>query len=386
MGKNIKVLHIITRLIVGGAQENTMYTIEGLIRDGWSADLLSGPTKGPEGEIVKKIIAKKIPLYMERSLIRNLNIIEDIRAFIHIYGFIKKGKYNIVHTHSSKAGILGRWAAFFARVPIIIHTIHGLPFHKYQNPLIRYFYVFSEWITAIITTKILSVSSNIIDQALAYGIGKRSQYSVVRSGLNIDDFLLQMGKGKAVRKEFNIGQDRFVLGTLARLFYLKGHKYIIAIANSIIEAHGNIVFLFIGDGILKENFLKQIEKLGLREYFVFTGLIQPEKVPAYLDCCDVIIHPSLREGLPRVVPQAFLLEKPVIAFDVDGTSEVVIKGKTGFLNPPKDLQSLKKNINYVINNHSEAKNMARKGKKLILKEFTIEKMVSDIENIYNRFI
>ena len=386
MGDKIKVLHIITRLIIGGAQENTMYTVEGLIKDGWQAELLSGPTYGPEGEIVRKIKKKQIPLFIENSLIRNLNIIEDIRAFFHLFKFIKRGKYKIVHTHSSKAGIIGRWAAYFAGVPVIIHTIHGLPFHKYQNPVATYFYVLSEWLTAFITTKILSVSSKIIEQTRAYGIGNNSQFTVVRSGLNINDFLLQMGKGKEIRKELGISKSSFVFGTLARLFYLKGHKYIIAAARSIVRKHPNVIFLFIGDGLLRKEFEEHIARLDLTEHFVFAGLIQPEKVPAYLDSCDAIIHPSLREGLPRVVPQAFLLEKPVIAFDVDGTSEVVIKGKTGFLNPPKDLVNLKKNINYVINNYSDAKRMAINGKKLILKEFTIKKMVSDIENIYNRFI
>jgi len=386
MGKNKKVLHIITRLIVGGAQENTMYSVEGLIKRGWEVDLLSGPTYGPEGKIIDKILERDIPLYIEPNLVRNINPIRDISAFIKLYKFIKKGKYEVVHTHSSKAGIIGRWAAYFAGTPVIVHTIHGLPFTKYQSMIANIFYIFSEWLTAFITTKILSVSSNIIDQALKYKIGNPQKYQVVRSGLNVDDFLNAMGKGKKIREKFNIKDDDFVFGTLARLFRLKGHKYIISISKNIIKKYKNIKFMFIGDGILRNQFENEIKKSGIRDHFIFTGLIPPEQVAEYLDSCDAIIHTSLREGLPRVIPQAFLLEKPVIAFDVDGTSEVVINGETGFLVTPKDLNNLKKNIIYVINNYQEAKKMALNGKKMILSQFTIEKMVDNLDKLYKRLV
>jgi glycosyltransferase involved in cell wall biosynthesis len=380
-----KVLHIITRMIIGGAQENTMYSVEGLIERGWHADLLTGPTTGPEGEIVTQIKEKKIPLYEEPTLVRNLNPIKDITAFFRLYKFIKKGKYDIVHTHSSKAGIIGRWASFLACVPVV-HTIHGLPFHRYQPTLVRYLYVFSEWITAYVSKKIISVSSNLIEKCLKRGIGRKEQYLVIRSGLNINDFLNASGNGKSIRKQFNIGDNKIIFGTLARLFYLKGHKYIINIASDIVKKHPGVIFMFIGDGILKEEFQQKIRKFEMENHFVFVGLIQPAQVPNYLDACDVIIHPSLREGLPRVVPQAFLLEKPVVAFNVDGTSEVVIPQKTGFLIPPKNERLLKKSINYVINNMDCAKKMAVTGKKKILKEFSIDKMVSDIDHLYKRLL
>ncbi len=382
--KKVKILHIITRLIVGGAQENTMFSVEGLIADGWETDLLSGPTYGPEGEIVGKIKSKGIPLYIEPSLHRNLNPVNDIKAFFRLIRFIKKGKYGIVHTHSSKAGILGRWAAFFAGVPVIVHTIHGLPFHEYQGAFANLLYIFSERITAPITTQTVSVSSNIIEKCLKKKIGKRKNYSVIRSGLNVEDFLRAVGEGPAVREKLGIAKDRMVIGILARLFHLKGHDYIIDAAPEIVAAHPEVVFLFIGDGILRSTFEEKIKKLGLEEHFVFAGLISPGDVARYIDACDLIVHPSLREGLPRVVPQSFILEKPVIAFDVDGTSEVVIPGKTGLLVAPKDTKDLKNKVIYGINNFKAMKNMAINGKNLVLECFTIGKMVEDIEKLYGR--
>ncbi len=386
MRSNKKVLHIITRLIVGGAQENTMFTMEGLLSRGWDAHLLSGPTAGPEGEIVGRIRERNIPLTIEPSLIRNLSPKKDVLAFFRLYSFFRAGRYSIVHTHSSKAGIIGRWAAYFARVPNIIHTVHGLPYHFFQPFYIRYFYVLAEFLTSLITHKILYVSGNNMQSCLIRGIGRKRDSHIVRSGLNIDDFLNAIGKGAEIRRKFGCGDDDMIFATVARLFHLKGHKYILQAAPEIIRKHPGVKFMFIGDGILRERFERIAREEGISENIIFTGLIPPEEIPIYLDSCDGIIHPSLREGLPRVVPQAFLLEKPVVVFDVDGASEVVIPNITGFLIPPGDMINLKKSLNYVINNTEGAKKMALSGKKLILREFTIDKMVGDIEDIYKRML
>ncbi|MCK5399477.1 glycosyltransferase family 4 protein, partial [bacterium] len=234
--------------------------------------------------------------------------------------------------------------------------------------------------------KILYVSGNNMQSCLIRGIGRKRDSHIVRSGLNIDDFLNAIGTGTEIRRKFGCADDDMIFATVARLFHLKGHKYILQAAPEIIRKHPGVKFMFIGDGILRERFERIAREEGISENIIFTGLIPPEEIPIYLDSCDGIIHPSLREGLPRVVPQAFLLEKPVIAFDVDGASEVVIPNITGFLIPPGDMINLKKSLNYVINNTEGAKKMALSGKKLILREFTIDKMVGDIEDIYKRML
>ena len=144
----MKICHVITRLIIGGAQENTIFTVEGLIKKGYQVELISGPTQGPEGSLVDYVKTKKIPLIVIKELVREINLIKDAIAFLKLLFLFRRKKYDIVHTHSAKAGILGRIAAKIANPEtIVIHTIHGLPFHPYQSNLLNTFYIMIEKFT-----------------------------------------------------------------------------------------------------------------------------------------------------------------------------------------------------------------------------------------------
>ena len=381
--RGIKILHIITRLIVGGAQENTMYSILGLMRKGYEVRLLSGPTYGPEGEIVSEIKKKGIYLSIIRELRRNINPLIDLIAFIRIYKFIRRYKPEVVHTHSSKAGILGRIAASMAGTRCIVHTIHGLPYHKFQNRLIRHFYILSERIAALFCHRILSVSKNLIRIAVKDKIAREHKFRVVFSGINISDFLNPDINSSELQGSLGIvpNQD-FVIGTIARLFHLKGHKYIISCSRKIIEKHPNVKFLFVGDGILRENFIKRLKDLNLKKHFIFTGLVPRDRIPDYISLMNLVVHPSLREGLARVIPQGLLMEKPIVIFDIDGASDIIKEAETGYLVQPKNTEQMKDKILFCIENYQKAKETAFNGKKIVLKLFPIEKMVNTIEKIY----
>ncbi len=386
MSSKIKVLHIITRLIVGGAQENTMLTIAGLNDLGYAAELLSGPTTGPEGEIVTEVIGKGIELSITPNLVRNINPIKDLRAFFDIYHFIKAGKYQIVHTHSSKAGILGRLAAYFAGVPVIVHTIHGLPYHPFQNPLINLFYIIAEKIAGYVSDSIIAVSSNNAESAISKHIAPRFKFSVIRSGMKIARFQAAAVKSADMRKRLGISKETKVLGVIARLFHLKGHKYLIRIAPNILKKYPDVKFLFVGDGILRERLETLTTSLGVRDRFIFAGLIPRDQVPDYISAMDIIVHPSLREGLARVIPQGFIMEKPVVIFDIDGANELVKSYKTGMLVEPRDTGALETAILYLLDNPANAAEMVSRGKDIAITQFTEDKMVSDINKVYQKLI
>ncbi|MCD6521518.1 glycosyltransferase family 4 protein [Candidatus Calescamantes bacterium] len=381
----IRVLHIITRLIIGGAQENTVYTVRGLKEKGYEVYLYSGPPLGPEGSIIPR--AKKMGVHpiIISSLRRNLHPVLDYASFLTLFSLIKSGGYHIVHTHSSKAGILGRWAAYLAGVPVIIHTIHGLPFFPYQHPFLNFLFVNCERITAPITDRLICVCDMMKKQALNAGVGKEKQYVTIYSGMELDYFLNPPSSEK-LRKKLGIKEDELVVGKVGRLFPFKGHEYIIQIAPEIIKNFPNVKFLFVGEGILREKLEERVKEKGLKDKFIFTGLVPPEDIPLYISLMDVVVHTSLREGLARVLPQGLAAGKPVVTWKVDGAEEVVKNGQTGFLITPGDLDGLKLSILKLLGNAELRKRMGEKGKKVVDPLFRVEEMVERIHHLYQEVL
>ncbi len=184
----IPVLHPITRLIIGGAQENTMLTADLLDKGTWAVEVLCGPQTGSEGSLIEAVRARGIPLHIEPTLVREVNPLKDAQALLRLALRMRRGRFAVVHTHSSKAGILGRWAAWLAGVPVIVHTVHGWGHHERQHPLVRAYYVILEKLTLLITDKLIVVSPLNIEKGLADGIGVASDYVVIRSGIELERF------------------------------------------------------------------------------------------------------------------------------------------------------------------------------------------------------
>ncbi|NOZ63597.1 MAG: glycosyltransferase family 4 protein [Caldiserica bacterium] len=383
--RRIKVLHVITRLILGGAQENTIYTVEGLKKFGYEVTLYTGPPLGPEGSLAGKAGELGIHPVTIPSLRRNPHPVLDYASFGTLLALFKKNKYHIVHTHSSKAGILGRWAAYFSKIPIIVHTIHGLPFFPYQHPFLNFLYLNSERITAPITDKIITVCEAMKFKALSAGVGKEHQYATVYSGMELDPFLSTVPSPQ-LREKLGIKEGEVVIGKIARLFPLKGHKFVVRIAPEVIKKFPRVKFLLVGDGILREKLMERIKELKLEDRFIFAGLVPPEKIPDYLALMDIVIHTSLREGLARVIPQAMAAGKPVVTWDLDGSGEIVQEGETGFLIPSQEEEKLKKAIFCLLENRELREKMGEKGKKLVDPLFRKEEMARRIHEVYQELL
>jgi glycosyltransferase involved in cell wall biosynthesis len=384
--KKIKVLHIITRLILGGAQENTLFTVEGLERTGkYDVRLLTGPPLGPEGELLNYCQKKGIKYNIFSQLRRNISPLRDATSFFELVFFLKKNKFDIVHTHSSKAGIIGRLAAHYAKTPVIIHTVHGLPFHDYQSEAINKFYISLERKAAKYTDNIFCVAKAMIEKCVKNGIASRDKFSLVRSGFRVEPFLYAK-KDIILQRKLGISPDDIVIGKVARLFDLKGHKYLIAAFRDVLKKHPNAKLLLVGDGILKETLMAQAEELGIRERIIFAGLVPAENVADYIALMDILAHTSLREGLAKVIPQALLMSKPVVSFDIDGAGELIVDKTTGMLTKPENINELADAINYLIENKAEANMMAIRGKKLALSLYPVERMVSQIDELYTEIL
>lgn len=382
----IRVLHIITRMIVGGAQENTLLSVEGLDRlPEYEVTLLSGVDHGREGELLSRA-RETTRLIVLPEMGRSINPLSDLVAFWKLYRLIKEGRYHIVHTHSSKAGVLGRWAAKFAGTPLIVHTLHSLVFHDYQPWLVNRAWWLAKKICAPITDYFISVSRIISEKAIAAGIAPPAMFRTIYSGMELDWFLNFKADTAAIRREFGIPADVPVVGKVARLFPLKGHDELMDAAPAIVARHPNVRFFLIGDGILLEHLQQRARELGILDNFVFAGLIPRERIPEMIAVMDVLVHTSLREGLARVLPQALAMGKPCVSFDIDGAPEVVITDKTGYLVQPNDAAGLAEGVSKLLADPALRAEMGAAGRKLVDPAFRAETMVREIAEVYEQLM
>ena len=331
MSRPLRILHISTRLILGGSQENTILSCIGAADRGHRVGLAYGPIYGPEGSLLQRALGDgRIETFEVPSLVRRIAPLKDLRAYWQMRRLIRRWRPDVVHTHSSKAGILGRGAAWAEGVPVVVHTIHGLPFHQWQPSLVNAVYVLSERWAARRSHAIVSVADAMTRQALERGVGEPAQYRTIRSGMEVEPFLASDSTRAAMRARFGFGEGDVVAVTLARLAKLKGHDDLLDALEGPLRA-GPLRLLWVGNGWWTKRLKARVAKMGLEGRVTFAGLVPPAEVPAHLAAADLCIHPSYREGLPRAVVQAMLCGKPVVAYDIDGTREVVVDGVTGRL-------------------------------------------------------
>ncbi len=421
MQKKIKIVHIITRLILGGAQENTLLTVEGLQKiDSYEVTLLTGPSLGPEGSLIEEAKKRGIKLVIIKSFRRNIHPWLDFKSFLELYFLLRKENYHIVHTHSSKAGILGRLAAWLTGTPIIIHTIHGLPFFPYQHKFMNFLAVNLERTTSLFTDKIITVCDNMAKKAHHAKVAPLNKFFTIYSGMELDEFL-NVKENKKLKESLAIKDGELVVGKIARLFELKGHRFLLKSAKEVIARFPNVhpvrnrsplgdrtempkalpisngvKFLFIGNGNLKDKLEKQATELGIENKIIFAGLVPREKISDYISIMDIVVHVSLREGLARAIPQAFACSKPVVAFDIDGAEEIIRDGQNGFLLPAPNISEEKWNlydsgrltssILKLLKDKDLRKKMGEEGRKIVDPIFRAEHMVVEIDNLYRQLL
>jgi glycosyltransferase involved in cell wall biosynthesis len=378
----MRVTHVITRLVIGGAQENTVASVLGLRRrPEFQINLISGPTTGPEGSLVSQFSAEPNLLTLVPTLVRPVHPLYDYLAFLRLTQIFRTTHPEIVHTHSGKAGILGRLAASRAGVPIIVHTIHGPSFGDFQGTIPNFVFTNAERLAATVTTHFVSVAQAMTRQYLAAGIGRPEQYSRIFSGFDLAPFL-DARQDAELRHRWQIDDNDIVIGKIARLFKLKGHDDLLTTAPAVLQQCPNVKFLLIGDGAWRERLQSRAKLLGLQKHFIFTGLVPPDEIPRYLGIMDILVHLSRREGLPRALPQALAAGRPVIAYDCDGANEVCLPDQTGFLVRPGDLDSLAKEMVRLVRDPALRERMGTQGREFVRHSFSVETMVENLCTLY----
>ena len=378
----LRVLHIITRMILGGAQENTLLSVEGLSQlPKYNVTLLSGVDNGPEGDLLSRA-KRTVNLTILPDMRRNIAPLSDMVTLWKLCRVIRRGKYHIVHTHSAKGGVLGRLAAWLVGTPIIIHTHHGLAFHDYQHWLVNRAWRTIEQLSTRISHHLISVSELLIDKAVDANIAPRDKFSTIYSGMELDWFTKTNADANAVKKEFNIPHDSPIIGKIARLFPLKGHDQLLDAAPVIVRNNPKVRFFLVGDGILQQHLKERARQQGILDNFIFAGLVPRERIPEMIAVMDVVVHTSLREGLARVLPQALAMGKPCVSFAIDGAPEVVIPDETGYLIEPNDSDGLAKAVSKLVNDPQLCQRMGEAGRKRVDPAFRAETMVHQIAEVY----
>lgn len=379
----LRVLHPITRLIIGGAQENTMLTADLLDKRTWAVDVLCGPQTGSEGSLIEAVRERGTPLFIEPALVREISPFKDLLALVRLTQRMRRGGYVVVHTHSSKAGILGRWAAWLARVPVIVHTVHGWGHHERQHPLMRAAYVILERLSLLITDRLIVVSPQNVDKGLADGIGAPADYVVIRSGIELERFGHPQVARDETRRAWGIPLYAPVVGTVTRLSTQKAPLDFVRAASCIAQTRPDVWFIMVGDGDLRPQVEALATELGIRDRLVLTGLRRD--VPELMAAFDIFALSSLWEGLPRVLPQAMATGLPIVATAADGTAEAVTQGVNGFLTPPGDPQILAGMVLQLLQNPALAQQMGAAGRARV-DEFSDTRMVAQIDALYRELL
>jgi glycosyltransferase involved in cell wall biosynthesis len=383
----IRVLHPITRLIIGGAQENTMLTADlmnkGAVGDGrYQIAILSGPQTGPEGSLIEEVRARGTPLTIMPELRRELSPANDLKALVKLAKMMRSGRYQIVHTHSSKAGVLGRVAAKMARVPVIVHTVHGWSFHQQLTPRKLHFYVALEKIGDWCGHAAILVAEQDRAKGLAQGI-RAADYVVIRSGIELDRFGHPQVAPAEMRQQLGIPSDALVVGSVTRLSPQKAPLDLIDAFGHIQRQFPHAWFVVVGDGPLRPDVEARIQQLGLGDRLILTGLRRD--VPELMAAFDIFVLSSLWEGLPRVLPQAMASGLPIVCTAADGTAEAIEEGVNGFLVGKGETAVLAARVLQLLQDGELRRTMGEKGR-CRAPQFSAETMVQEIDTLYRRLL
>jgi glycosyltransferase involved in cell wall biosynthesis len=366
-----KIAHIITKLELGGAQKTTLSLLKHIDKKYYEAYLITS-SRGYLKE--EASLLPGLEIFFINTLQRNVNILNDMLSFFKIAVYLRRKKISIVHTHSSKAGIIGRWAAWFAGVRSIFHTVHGWPFYIEAGVLTRLFYKISEKLASLITTRIIVVSEADMKSGIKHVSKKQIKYIKIPYGIESTNFAFQ---SRPANRDSAIN-----VGYIACFKPQKAPFDFVEVAKFSVNENKDIKFISVGDGILKHSVMEKVLVLGLDRNIKFLGW--QDNIARLLSEIDILLLTSRWEGLPVVILEALASGVPVVATDVGGVPELVANGVNGFVEKKGACKKLADDILLLAYDNDMRMEFAKQAKKSFKKEFDIQYMRDSMQNLYEK--
>lgn len=374
-----KVLHIHTLPVISGSGIHTLITMKGLDKSRYEVEFACAPG----GPLIDAVVNQGIKFHPVKNFVQRVSICNDLMGLWQMVCLMRRRRYDIVHTHNSKAGFIGRLAAKIAGVPVIVHTVHGFAFHEFEKPPRQRLFIWLERLAARFADKLITVSEPLKQWGLRARIGRADKYITIYDGIEIDRFKLNFDIEKK-RQEFGIKPEELVIGAVSKLWEGKGHRCILRAARDVVAKVPDVKFMFVGEGYLRKELESMTHQLGLNEYVTFAGFRRD--VPEITAIFDVAVLASFFEGLGRVLLEAMALGKPVIASRVGGIVDVVDEGKTGIFVSPNDSAALAEAMIRLLSDGKLREKMGEAGKEKIGVKFSAGTMVAQIEKVYEELI
>jgi glycosyltransferase involved in cell wall biosynthesis len=377
----IKILHIITRLEFGGPPLSLMDLIARLDKEKFDVSLATGFTPDRKRDMIEDARKLNIDVFTVSSLVRDVRILSDIRAFWQIMRIIKKGGYHIVHCHTSKAGFIGPLAAKLAGARCVLYSPHGTILHGYFGRLKTKVFILLQRFAALFIDKIICLSRIEISQYLEVKIGSPRKYTFIHNGIDVESMARRRADSLTMRKMLGIGADDFVGISVGRLVPVKGYRDLIEAIRLLKPNIPNIRLLLVGDGSERKALEKQAESAGLSNHVRFTGLRRD--IAEILSCADLFLLSSLNEGFGLVLVEAMAMRLPIVATRVGGVPEVVEHEKTGILVAPEDPQAMGNAIARLYCNRQWGKELGAAGYERAQNTFDICNITEQYEQFYS---
>jgi len=382
------VFHVITQLDQGGSARSTYLTVLGHARDRFRVGLIYGRSaersEAHAARLVmdlKDLRAAGVALFEVPSLIREIRPVQDARATLMLWRVFRRARPDIVHTHTSKAGAVGRVAAWLARVPIVIHTPHGHIFYGYFGRVMSGVVRLVERALARVTDRIVTLTERGAQEHVRYRIAGPDKFVTIPSGISLSAFRSARAEPDMKRKELGLPDEGPIIGTMGRLVPIKGHEWLLKAAPRVLSEFPHAGFVLLGDGPLRGSLQLLAEKLGISGHVTFLGA--RHDVPECLATFDIFAFPSLNEGMGRALVEAMAMGVPAVATNVGGIPDIVVDGATGLLVPPMDDAALADALLGLLRDPARRQAYGQAARRRVDDRFDVAAMVSDIEHLYD---
>lgn len=381
--EKIRVAHVITNIDGSGGVKNTLLTCAGLDHTRYDIDLIVGSQC--DRSRIEDLDVTLIQIPTMHSPFRPLS---DALAARELLKLFRQRRHHIVHTHFGKAGILGRWAAHKAQIPILIHGLHGATFNPSQNPLVNAVDKLAERAATRWTDVVISVGEDLMQRYLDAGVGHPEQYVIIHSGMDLSAYrkaaALNEHVRRAKRRSLGLQEDAFVAGCIANLEHRKGHRHLVRLIAQLAPRYPNLHLILAGEGPEKPRLQALVRRAGLTDRIHFLGY--REDVPEIMAVMNVKLFASEREGLAQVLVQADAVGIPILAFEVEGARETIKEGVNGYIFPQGDITGMAQALATFIENPHLAKKMGQAGRKLVDQRWEIITMQQKTQALYESLL